>query len=202
MPVFTQVWLAHCGSGSSACCGDGCPNQQWSVNSDGSITSVAYVPGNPGNVPGPYVTVELMPNTVFLNPRFGAGDPRSAGQNFTFDRASGQLCVAAEGRAGRCTPGAPACVAAPQPATTNVWYRALAGGTPSWALLFINTGPAAARVTCDAACFARAGVPPHTAFDVRDIRARADVGQGSSDGYAVSNVPANGGSAFYKFTSR
>eukprot|EP01065_Artemidia_motanka_P037879 TRINITY_DN46782_c0_g1_i1.p1 TRINITY_DN46782_c0_g1~~TRINITY_DN46782_c0_g1_i1.p1 ORF type:complete len:417 (+),score=88.14 TRINITY_DN46782_c0_g1_i1:63-1253(+) len=50
---------------------------------------------------------------------------------------------------------------------TNVWARPLSGGR--FAMVLINTGAAAADVTCDAACFAQIGVKPGNHVAAKDL---------------------------------
>lgn len=152
------------------------------------MTNLWWKPAD--NYPGPYLTVDPTPNTLFFNERYNATDPRWAAQRFAFDGVTGLLMSLADNS---CV-GVPAAL----PDTTNVWGRALADG--SVALVFVNNAPAQGVVTCDAACFAAIGVAPSTDLHVRDIRARADVGTiTASQGYAAT-VPGGGASAMLRFT--
>ena len=56
---------------------------------------------------------------------------------------------------------------------TNVWARPLSNGDV--ALAFLNNGAANTSVTCDAACFAAAGLAGATGLRVRDLLAHADL---------------------------
>jgi hypothetical protein len=142
------------------------------------------------NYPGPFLTVDPTPNTLFFNARYNASDPRWAAQRFAFDDATGLLVSLADN----------SCVGFPAslPDTSNVWGRALSDG--SVALVFVNTAPGQQVVTCDAACFAGIGVLPSASLRVRDIRGRVDVGTiTAAQGYAAT-VPGGGASAMLRFT--
>lgn len=48
---------------------------------------------------------------------------------------------------------------------SNVWARPLADG--SWAVVFLNTGAATAKVTCNEACFGAMGFDGQVPVQVR-----------------------------------
>lgn len=51
--------------------------------------------------------------------------------------------------------------------TTNVWGRVLSTG--AWAVVFLNTGAAAADITCDQACFSQMNMAAGTKLAVKDV---------------------------------
>lgn len=71
----------------------------------------------------------------------------------------------------------------------EVWARPLAGG--AWAALFFNNGlPAAANITCDAACWAAMGWAPTQAVAVRDVWSHTNNGT-TMGGLTAINVAVN-----------
>lgn len=79
---------------------------------------------------------------------------------------------------------------------TNIWARPLSDG--GVALGFLNNGNDATTVTCDAACFAAAGITPATAPNgvaVRDMIAHTDNGVLLPPFQVAVNVTGGGGGA-------
>ena len=73
----------------------------------------------------------------------------------------------------------------------EVWQRKLEGG--AWALLLFNNGlPAAAPISCQAACFARMGFADGAAVAVRDVIALTDNGTTTNAAGFSAIVPVNG----------
>ena len=187
-----QAWLAS--AANATCCDAACSNALWLFNdTDATVASVFL--GTPAglrqNVPGPLLTVDAVPNALFLNERFNDSDPRAAAQRFSFDDATGLFRSLADG----------SCVGAPGawPDTTNVWARLLHDG--SCAVVFLNTGPHPADVACDAACFLALGYAPDVVMAARDVRARVDAPRFAvAGGFTARAVPGGGASAMYRFT--
>lgn len=85
---------------------------------------------------------------------------------------------------------------------TNVWARKLADG--SRAVLFLNVGPTAVDVTCDAKCFAkmgwsRPGARDASGWKVRNLWLRKDAPAISAPSLTAKGVPSNG-TALFKLT--
>lgn len=179
------VWVAQCGG--KLCCNDNCTSMQMKLNSDGTITTEYGAPNN--NAPGPYLTLDENPNTLFWEERYNGtnGDPNH--QLWTFNKNSGLLSSVATGL----------CVGARPKDDKNVWARTLVDG--SVAILFINFNQVLDQnVTCDSDCFLSAGFSASATLMVRDIWAKADIGIVSAQmGYSVL-VPRDGASRFLKFT--
>jgi len=84
-------------------------------------------------------------------------------------------------------------------AAANVWGRQLADG--SWALAFINAGPAAVDLACDATCLAVTGWEPEQVLAVRDLWGKQNLPPvNGSTGIAVSGLAADGGIALFRVT--
>jgi len=81
---------------------------------------------------------------------------------------------------------------------TNVWARRLSDSAASFAVVFVNTGSAAAAVVCDQMCLRQIGVT--RGFDVRDLWAHTDLGTFSST--FAADVDGDGASRAFKFTQR
>eukprot|EP00937_MAST-01D_sp_MAST-1D-sp2_P001575 g1575.t1 len=82
---------------------------------------------------------------------------------------------------------------------TNVWAKPLPDG--EFALAMISNEDTPQDVTCDAACFAKAGATNKAGYKVRDLWAHADVGAwtaGSS--FTAKGLIPHGGVALYRFT--
>lgn len=187
-----QAWFVA--DGNNTCCDEDCTNALWVFNeTDSTVASVfaTTAAGLKQRLPGSYLTVDPVPNALFLNERYNETDPRWLAQRFAFDDASGLFTSMADGT----------CIGAPSawPDVTNVWVRLLADG--SVAAVFLNTDPSAEHtVTCDASCFAAAGFAASNVLRSRDIRSRIDNGTlTAGDGFSVV-VPANGASAMFRFT--
>ncbi len=75
--------------------------------------------------------------------------------------------------------------------------RRLSGG--AFALGFVNNGPEAATVTCDAACFASVGLTSG-AVVVRDLWAHADVAKLAAPYSFSAPVNGSGFAALFKLT--
>ena len=183
-----QGWLAP--SGNATCCDAACSNQLWFFNdSDATVTSV-HPPA--ANIPGPYLTVDPVPNTLFLNQRYNRSDARWAAQRFVFSDATGLLTSLADGT----------CVGVPEgtmPSLTNVWGRQLSDG--SAALVFFNNDHSVAHnLTCDAACFGSMGFTPSMQLAVRDVRNRADAGTVTAGAGFTVSVQPGGASRMFRFT--
>jgi Alpha galactosidase A/Alpha galactosidase C-terminal beta sandwich domain len=188
------VWLASCGWLNPGMCDPavpGCLNQQWTINTtDFTITSPYITPKEiPNSVPGNVMTLDdIVPNAIFLENEFADSDPNRARQLWTYNSNNGLLQSNFD----------QTCLQAYETDTTNVWGRRLVDG--SWALLFMNIGPNAAIVTCDAGCFGRAGFQTNATFTVRDVWNRVDLpGIVSAANGASYNVTGNGASLLYRF---
>ena len=109
-------------------------------------------------------------------------------------QASGQLI---NDNSGLCLTATPAL---PAGACTNVWARPLSDGSTAFGM--INNGGQAANITCDAACFAAAGITPASAphgLALRDIIRQVDLPWLSSPYELVAlGVEAGGGGAAFK----
>jgi hypothetical protein len=85
--------------------------------------------------------------------------------------------------------------------TWNVWARNLHdGGT---AMIFINSAPHPANVSCDARCAAAAGLRTGGSYRVRDLYARTDVPAGVTvgpSGFGAGVVAGDAGSVLWKLT--
>ena len=81
---------------------------------------------------------------------------------------------------------------------TNVWARPLADG--SVALAFLNTGKAAANVTCDAACFAAAALSGADRLLVRDLLAHVDIPSLGPPFALTAEVGGDGSAAAFRLT--
>lgn len=79
---------------------------------------------------------------------------------------------------------------------TNVWARRLSDSDSSFAVVFVNTGSAAATVACDQVCLLQIGLT--RAFNVRDLWARSNLGVFSTVFSAL--VDGAGASRVFKFT--
>jgi alpha-galactosidase len=181
-----QVWFSECGVTCDPSMHD-CMNQQWLLNENGTISSLYYFASstNPDNVPGPFMSLDPVPNAVYLREPLFADE--ASRQIWTFDSSTGLLSSGYDGT----------CIAASPRATYNVWGRRLYDG--SWALAFVNFGPSAGNVTCDAACFAGAEFNATTVLKFRDLWAHADlpVPVLAGQGFSVFLDP-NGVSAMYR----
>lgn len=84
--------------------------------------------------------------------------------------------------------------------TTNVWGRELEGG--DYALLFVNTGPAAADVMCDTACWAAAGLASGKKlikFAARDLWKKVSAGTlDPTEPFTVRGLEPGGGVAMFR----
>lgn len=70
----------------------------------------------------------------------------------------------------------------------------------SWAVLFLNNNDYATNMTCSATCFESMGFDASSVLSVRDIWAHDDVGRVTAQQGFTHMVPANGSSAFLRFT--
>ena len=189
-----QAWLAP--SANATCCDEACSNQLFTFShSDGTIANRIFN-SSISHFPGPFLTVDAVPNTLFFNQRFNASDARAAAQTFSLINvtADADIVMLSSRVDGTCI-GAPARL----PDTTNVWARRLADG--SAAFLFLNNGAEAMSIGCNEACLmAGGGFAASAVLHVRDIRARVDAGTVAvAEGYAVT-VPPGGASAMFRMT--
>jgi hypothetical protein len=83
-------------------------------------------------------------------------------------------------------------------ACTNVWSRPLSDGSVAMAML--NNGGSSSLVTCDAACFAAAGLSSASSLKVRDIVNHVDLPALSPPFNLVSNVTGLGGASGFRIT--
>ena len=89
-------------------------------------------------------------------------------QNFTYNATTGAIATVASSQ------GPSKCLQTGKSQTcTNVWGRQLSGG--AHALGFVNTGDAAANITCGPECFQKMNITA-TSLTVRDLWAHKDVG--------------------------
>ena len=179
------VWVAECGS--NLCCNENCTSMQVKLNNDGTITTIYGVPNN--NAPGPYLTLDINPNTLFWEERYNGtnGDPNR--QLWSFNKETGMLSSIATGL----------CLGAKPSDDMNVWGRALFDGSTAFVFANFNQNNDK-NITCDSTCFIDAGYNMTTTFIVRDIWAKTDIGIATvNEGYTVL-VTRNGASRFLKFT--
>lgn len=80
---------------------------------------------------------------------------------------------------------------------TNVWGRVLSNG--SYALAFVNNGPDAVLITCDATCFSQLNISV-SSFVVRDLWAHENVGVISPPFTWQALVNGNATAAIFKLT--
>jgi hypothetical protein len=192
------LWLTPCGK-AGLCCDASCSNQEFTAHPEdgGSLRSV-YWPAN-NNAAGPYVTLDLGTDVLFLEERFnasGAGDPLTdpARQAWAVDTSDGRTFLRSTGTG--------TCVGAVPRDDKGVWGRQLTDG--SWAVLLMNVNETATQnVTCDGGCLARMGFGASQSLAVRDLWARSDNGSvsGSTGGLSV-RLLSNGTSAFVRLTPR
>ena len=189
------VWVGACGGDM---CGDArCLNQVFSWDNSTGLLSSLYWPEN-NIADGPLVSLDAVPNALYLNARFnGSGPLDDAGaQVWDFDFRSGLLRNVADG----------SCVgAAPREVSANVWFKTLAAGAApgATALLLINFADAPQTLACDAGCLVRAGLggrPAGAALAVRDVWARTDNGTVTVGGGFSAVVPGGGASVLVTLT--
>ena len=103
----------------------------------------------------------------------------------TFTNEDSKLCLRAQpaGGDGVCT---------------NVWARSLGNGDVALAML--NYSPGAANVTCDAACFAAAGLASASALRVRDLVAHADLAPLAPPFSFIAQVDGDGSSRAFRLS--
>ncbi len=176
---------------------DGCDARslKWSPG-NGSSLAVNLTWGGGTPLPGPLLTqVGGVPTALFVQAAAPAAPPLPLAQlwitNITAASPAGAV-TAIRGGGGECLG-----VAAEGAGATNVWARWLSGGDV--ALLLFNLGAAAARVACDAACFANLG--PAARWSARDVWQRADAGVVESQaGFVSAPLPPSGGSLLLRLT--
>ena len=66
-------------------------------------------------------------------------------------------------------------------------------------MVFLNVGPAAADIGCEASCMAAAGFGPGDAISVHDLWGGTTT-SGEGDGITMKAVPADGGVVMIKIT--
>lgn len=75
--------------------------------------------------------------------------------------------------------------------STNVWARKLSDGDV--AVAFLNTGTTAANVSCDAACFGKAGIAANASYSVVDVWTAEQLPDLSGATFTSLSLPATGG---------
>jgi hypothetical protein len=92
-----------------------------------------------------------------------------------------------------------ATAAPPAASCTNVWARPLSDAGTAFGM--VNNGGAAANVTCDAACFAAAGITPLSApngLSLRDLLRHSDLPALAPPYALIATVQGGGGGAAFK----
>lgn len=186
------IWIQECNT--TATCADAkCSNQQFTIDPVSHLMTSLDWPINNNPAAGPYVTLDTVPNGLFLEERLvgpaGSLFNDSTAQLWSYDSTTGLLSSVGNGT----------CLGAEPRDTLNIWYRKLIDG--SIALLLINFGPDTQTVTCDTACFNAAGFTDRsTTFSIRDIWARTTIGTTTvQQGYGKELLP-NGNSQFVRLT--
>eukprot|EP00038_Savillea_parva_P017955 m.21952 g.21952 ORF g.21952 m.21952 type:complete len:584 (-) comp3945_c0_seq1:96-1847(-) len=156
------------------------PNEEW-ITSASSIQS--QLPGHP------CLTVNAD-DTLSVEPC----NPSSSTQKFSYDSTTGQvvatngnLCLTAAGSAPPPPPPDGGVIAIGRPLTSG-----------KAAVFFLNDGPNATQVSCDAACFAKVGLKPQATVTVRDLWQHADIG--TVTGSFNATVPGGGASSIFVLT--
>jgi len=170
-----------CVQSGGTCCGATCYNNMQFAVSGGQLTTPMH-PGQCGADMGGHVT-------------FGPCSA-AAHQNWTFSETTGAISVTV----GDTTTCLSTNVAPPTASPLNVWARPLSGG--SWAAVFLNIGPNASDVTCDADCFAAMGIAASdqmVATDLWDTDPSPKPIPFTGAKFTAPNLAAEGGSAMYTF---
>ena len=204
-----SVWAVNC----SACYNSNCSNLWWTMQPStagppGSITLHSLYNNNgypnPLSVPGDVLTADpSVPDTLYLEELFTSADPVGLlprdpiSQTWEWDASAGSLRSVAP------PPSVSAgCIGAVPRDTTGVWARRLdADGLALLLIHFDDTkGAPPTRVTCDAACFAAAGVPAGVVFSARDVWGQANLPDVNSSVGVSALVDADGACMFLKLT--
>eukprot|EP00041_Stephanoeca_diplocostata_P018083 m.375207 g.375207 ORF g.375207 m.375207 type:complete len:544 (+) comp20915_c0_seq2:152-1783(+) len=178
----SDVIYFECVTSGGTCCGSDCyKNMQFDVdNVTGHMTS----PMHPGQC------ITALGATI----SFVSCDTLPAGSKWTYTPNGALMFVASAGAPEMCLS---ASTTPPATGATNVWGRVLS--TKAWALVFLNTGAAAADITCDAECFAQMNITAGTKLAVKDLWSGA-TSTISAGNYTVPAVAAEGGSVMVTLT--
>lgn len=172
-----------CVTSGTTCCGAGCfKNMEFVLGSDGTLTTPSQ--------PGMCVTFQGSNLQVSLS----ACSPSAATQKFTYSASDKTLSLSTSQGKQCLTVGNGGDAYA-------VIGRPLVDG--SWAVAFLNAGPTAMEVVCDAACLQEMGWEVAQALSIRDLWAHAelaDVVIGSTN--LTVTLDADGGSAMYRVTPK
>lgn len=179
--------LVPCGAN-----GLGCPlaAQLWapSANNTALVTALTWGGGTPS--PGTLLThIQPVPGAVYVDQAYTGAAASQQVWKTTIAPSTPSSLTRIQAQDGTC-------ICAPTLSTTGVWARWLADG--GVAVLFLNVGPSAASVQCDAGCMAALG--PAKTWKARDVWARADAGTISAGGYVSPSLPADGGSLLFRLT--
>jgi len=176
----SQVVYWDCATERPGMCAGG-SNEEWTL-ADGQLRSDMRAASGPR---GEAMCLGGSATRLTLVPCSG-----SSALPFVYDRETLQL-----------RSGSGACLSAEGSGSTNIWAKQLADG--AWAMVFLNTGAAAADITCDVPnCIARMGLAGVGAtLHLRDIWAHTDNGTISADsGITMRAVGAEAGVVFLRVT--
>ena len=184
LPLAAQLVPCNNSYGCSAA------SMRWAIDAANASVATALDWAGKTPRPGPFLSaVGGVPSALYVQEAAGGGG--GGGPALAQSWTSNLSDTAAPGVTTLRSP-AGACLAAPAVvSSTNVWARFLANGDV--ALLLFNAGARAARVICDAACFAQLG--DAAAWRARDVWAHADAGTLiSAEGFTTAPLDAVGGS--------